>query len=652
MTVTASSKTRFTSLASLRELNPNELAEIADEMRNNLISTLAESGGHFASSLGVTELTVALHSQFNTPKDLLVWDTGHQGYIHKMLTGRMDKLHSIRQSGGISGFLKRSESEFDTFGAGHAGTSISAATGMAAARSHNRPSSLESVENDDRYVVAIIGDGSLTSGMAFEALNHSGDLDLAKFIVILNDNEWSISKNVGALSWFFSRFITSHFSNIARDTFKGIFDKNSLIYKAFDRAEEATQAFLASPAFLFEAFGYRYIGPVDGHDMPSLVTAISHAKSQKGPVLLHVRTVKGKGYNEAEADPIKWHAVKPGQISLKDEKEKEFKSLPIDTAKSVKLSYSQIFADQLITLAKSDPQVVSITAAMAEGTGLDRFRSEVPEQFYDVGICEQHAVTFAAGLATKPGLKPVCAIYSTFLQRAFDQVLHDVAIQELGVLFVLDRAGVVGNDGETHQGVFDIAFLKIIPNIVILAPKNSSELRQMLIDCLTHPDYINSAGSLRFPIAIRFPRGNTLDLPPCGSLPFGKCEIVTEGKKVLLLAAGNMVATAEEAARELGDTTVVNLRFLKPLDVETIVALLNATAYDVVATLEDGVISGIGLDIAEILLTNGFRGRFKRFGVPDEFVTHATQDEQYEMCGYSRQKIVSSILSMLGTNMG
>lgn len=622
----------------LRSLPVEDLKLVAAELRNELIDTVSESGGHFASSLGTTEITVALHHLFETPHDRLVWDVGHQAYIHKMVTGRRERMGSIRTMNGLSGFLKRSESPFDAFGAGHAGTSISAAVGMRHALDKIDP---------ERYVVAIIGDGSLTSGMAFEAMNHAGDLALKRLIVVLNDNEMSISKNVGALSWLFSRTMTGETSSRARSKFKELYKRGyvpELIYKAIDRAEEVTQGFFSSPAMLFEAFGFRYIGPVDGHDLPALLTALENAKRQDIPVLVHCRTVKGKGYEPAEEDPIMWHGVVPF-----DRHKGEFRAatVPANTPAPKKIpSYTAVFADTLIEMAKADSRIFGITAAMPSGTGLDKMQKEIPAQTVDVGICEQHAVTYAAGLACE-GLRPVAAIYSTFLQRAFDQVIHDVCIQKLPVTFAIDRGGVVGNDGETHQGVFDIAYLRTVPNITLMSPKDENELRHMLYTSV----------NLGAPAAVRYPRGNGTGMAldaQLKQLPIGKAEVLCEGKDAIIVAFGPLVQNALQAAAILEkehniSTTVINARFAKPLDTELLAAQL--PRYGIVCTLEDHALSGgFGSAVLEFANDAGLalRAPIKRFGVDDSFVPHASQGEQQAMHGYDTKSLVAFISSAQG----
>jgi 1-deoxy-D-xylulose-5-phosphate synthase len=608
----------------LRGLSADDLQRVASELRDELIDSVSSSGGHFASSLGATELTVALHALFDTPHDRLVWDVGHQAYIHKMLTGRRGEMGSIRKKDGVSGFLKRNESEYDTFGAGHAGTSISAAVGMSLVLQR---------ENPERYTVAIIGDGSLTAGMAFEALNHAGHLGLKNFIVVLNDNEMSISPNVGAISWLFSKAVTSKASTVARSGFKNLYRKGyvpELVYKAIDRAEEAAQGFFAGPAVLFEAFGFRYIGPVDGHNMADLMSAIQNAKQQDVPVLIHCYTQKGKGYEPAEADPIKWHGVNPF-----DRSKGEFVGAP--PAVKPPPAYTAVFADTVIDLAKRDPKIRAITAAMPGGTGLDKFQNALPEQFLDVGICEQHAVTCAAGLACE-GYKPICAIYSTFLQRAYDQVVHDVAIQNLPVVFALDRGGVVGNDGETHQGVFDITYLRSLPHLVVMSPKDENELRHMLYTAVHHNG----------PIAVRYPRGNGLGValdPEYKALEIGKAEVVERGTDVLMIAFGPLVASAQQVAKRLREqnglsATIINARFAKPLDTALLAAEM--PKYPVVCTIEDHVLAGgFGGAVLEFVNDAGItlQSTVRRFGVGDAFVPHGSQAEQHALNGYDPESI-------------
>jgi 1-deoxy-D-xylulose-5-phosphate synthase len=621
----------------LRSLELAALERVAAELRDELIDTVSESGGHFASSLGATEITVALHHVFNTPDDRLIWDVGHQAYIHKMLTGRRSDMGTIRTRDGLSGFLKRCESPYDAFGAGHAGTSVSAGVGMRVALDRTAP---------ERFVVPIIGDGSLTSGMAFEALNHAGDLNLKRFIVILNDNEMSISQNVGALSWLFSRTVTGETSSRARDKLKDLYRRGyvpELLYKAIDRAEEATQGFFSSPAMLFEAFGFRYIGPVDGHNLPALVQALQNAKRQDIPVIVHCRTTKGKGYEPAEEDPIVWHGVTPF-----DRSKGQFKAASAPALPKKLPSYTGVFSETLTALAREDKQIVAITAAMPNGTGLDKMATELPEQVFDVGICEQHAVTYAAGLACE-GMRPVAAIYSTFLQRAYDQVIHDVCIQNLPVTFAIDRGGVVGNDGETHQGVFDIAYLRCIPNMTIMSPKDENELRHMVYTAVRH----------NAPIALRYPRGNGVGVdmdPTLQQLPIGRGEVVRRGESALLVCFGPIIQNALAAAAKLEaergiSCTVINARFAKPLDTELLRSEL--PNYPVVCTIEDHSLNGgFGSAVVEFANEQGLQlqASIKRMGVRDEFVPHGTQAEQYSMNGYDVKSIMEYVCTHVKAN--
>lgn len=613
----------------LRTLTIEELEQVSQELRNELIDTVSRSGGHFASSLGTTEITVALHKAFDTPHDRIVWDVGHQAYVHKMLTGRRHQMGGIRTKDGISGFLKRNESPFDAFGAGHAGTSISAAVGMRVALDNLAP---------DRFVTAVIGDGSLTSGMVFEALNHAGDLGLKRFIVVLNDNEMSISKNVGALSWLFSRTLTGETSSRARETVKNLHKRGyipDLLFRAVDRAEEVTQGFFSTPAMLFEAFGFRYIGPVDGHNLPAVLQALENAKLQDIPTIVHCHTVKGKGYEPAEEDPILWHGVVPF-----DRTKGEFKGSSTTIPKKLP-TYTGVFADTVASIAKSDPSVVAITAAMPSGTGLDKVQQTLPRQVYDVGICEQHAVTYAAGLACE-GMKPVVAIYSTFLQRAYDQIVHDVCIQKLPVTFAIDRGGVVGNDGETHQGVFDIGYLRSIPHMTIMSPKDENELRHMLFTAVT----------LGAPAAVRYPRGNGIGAQfdeNLVKLPVGKAEILRRGRDVLFVCFGpivnNAITAADKLQSELGiSCTIINARFAKPLDEQLLAAEL--PKYQVVCTIEDhSIAGGFGSAVIELAQEKDIplQANIHRFGVGDAFVPHASQAEQHAMNGYDSESIFSYV---------
>jgi 1-deoxy-D-xylulose-5-phosphate synthase len=547
-------------------------------------------------------------------------------------------MSTIRKKDGISGFLRREESEHDSFGAGHAGTSISAALGMAEALHHTDP---------DRTAVAIIGDGSITAGMALEALNHTGALN-RKLIVVLNDNDMSISPNVGALSWLFSKTVTSKLPTLARQTFKNLHQKGfvpEIVYKAVDRAEEATVNFFGGDAAaLFESFGFRYIGPVDGHSLEDLITALQNAKNQNGPVLIHARTAKGKGFEPAEADPLKWHGVVPF-----DPKSATFLSA---SAQKKLPTYSEAFGNFMIEMSNLNPKVIGITAAMPTGTGLNIYQKAHPDKFYDVAIAEQHAVTFAAGMACE-GYKPVCAIYSTFLQRAFDQVVHDVCIQNLPVVFAMDRGGVVGDDGHTHQGVFDISYLRCLPNMVLMAPRDENEMRNMLFTAVNHEG----------PIGLRYPRGSivgvAMDKEP-KKIEIGKGAIAREGREALIIALGTLVNSACELAEKLSaqngiEVAVINARFIKPLDEKLLARYIQR--FDVVCTWEDhSLAGGFGSAVAEFANDNGIApiGGIKRFGVPDIFVPHASQKQQHELLGYDSGSIESWLLtntsaSLLGT---
>ena len=626
----------------LKKLSKEDLKLLCAELRHDLISRVNQVGGHFASSLGVVEITVAMHALFNTPEDRIVWDVGHQAYIHKILTGRRDEILKVRKLNGISGFPKRTESPYDTFGVGHAGTSISAAIGMAEASHHDYEGS------KDRNVIALIGDGAMTSGMAFEALNHSGQLH-RKLIVILNDNEMSIAPNVGALSWAFSKTLTNKFSTSARTHFKSLVEKGLIpksFYRALDRAEEATQGFFSTPAMLFESFGYKYIGPVDGNNIDQITEALERAKLQDGPVLIHALTKKGKGFSPAEKDPVKYHAVKA--LTLIEEKEdSSAKKKAIPAKKELAPTYTKVFGDTLVELCKLDKKIVGVTAAMPNGTGLTKLANELPDRYFDVGIAEQHAVTFAAGLACE-GMKPVCAIYSTFLQRAYDQVIHDVCIQNLPVTFAIDRSGVVGADGPTHHGVFDIAYLRSLPNMVVMAPKNEAELRDMMI----------TSAQYKGPISYRYPRGSAIGVDISHApkeIEIGKAEIInSNGNDVLLIGIGNTVKFCEDAGKDLLakniKSTVLNARFIKPLDEKLISELIKK--HTLVITAEDGCIQGgFGSAISELITDNFLDAKLIRLGIPDQFIEHGTQEELYEICGYNTKGITNCALKHFNSHL-
>ncbi len=626
----------------LKKLSKEDLKLLCAELRHDLISRVNQVGGHFASSLGVVEITVAMHALFNTPEDRIVWDVGHQAYIHKILTGRRDEILKVRKLNGISGFPKRTESPYDTFGVGHAGTSISAAIGMAEASHHDYEGS------KDRNVIALIGDGAMTSGMAFEALNHSGQLH-RKLIVILNDNEMSIAPNVGALSWAFSKTLTNKFSTSARTHFKSLVEKGLIpksFYRALDRAEEATQGFFSTPAMLFESFGYKYIGPVDGNNIDQITEALERAKLQDGPVLIHALTKKGKGFSPAEKDPVKYHAVKA--LTLIEEKEdSSAKKKAIPAKKELAPTYTKVFGDTLVELCKLDKKIVGVTAAMPNGTGLTKLANELPDRYFDVGIAEQHAVTFAAGLACE-GMKPVCAIYSTFLQRAYDQVIHDVCIQNLPVTFAIDRSGVVGADGPTHHGAFDITYLRSLPNMVVMAPKNEAELRDMMI----------TSAQYKGPISYRYPRGSAIGVDISHApkeIEIGKAEIInSNGNDVLLIGIGNTVKFCEDAGKDLLakniKSTVLNARFIKPLDEKLISELIKK--HTLVITAEDGCIQGgFGSAISELITDNFLDAKLIRLGIPDQFIEHGTQEELYEICGYNTKGITNCALKHFNSHL-
>ena len=610
----------------LKKLPPEFLPQLAKEIREKIISTVARTGGHLAPSLGVVELSIALHYVFDCPRDKIVWDVGHQAYAHKLLTGRQDRFHTLRQHGGLSGFPKRCESVYDAFDTGHSSTSISAALGMASARCLKR---------ERHRVIAVIGDGSMTAGIAFEGLNNAGDLN-KNLIVILNDNGMSIAPNVGALSSFFSRkltrptivFLKKQVENLLR-SFPAIGDDLVLWAK---KSEESFKAFI-TPGMLFEALKFTYLGPVNGHRLDHLIETFNNVKNLDGPILIHVRTTKGKGYQPAETDPTGFHGL--GRFDPETgEPKKSVSEVP---------SYTEVFGDTLVRLARQNPKVVAITAAMPDGTGLADFHKEFPTRFFDVGICEQHAVTFAGGLAVE-GMRPVAVIYSTFLQRAYDQVLHDVCLQNLPVVFALDRAGIVGEDGETHQGLFDLAFLRHLPNLVLMAPKDENELRDMLLTAVEHPG----------PIALRYPRGRGAGVAFSSTLnkvPIGKAEVLQEGQDLLILALGASVYPALEAAQELAkqgfSATVVNARFVKPLDESLILSL--AARHGRVLTVEENVMAGgFGSAVLELLADRGLFGvTVKRLGIPDCFVEHGTQDILRQKYGLDAAGIVKSALTIL-----
>ncbi|MEO5703028.1 MAG: 1-deoxy-D-xylulose-5-phosphate synthase [Gammaproteobacteria bacterium] len=596
----------------LRRLSESQLGPLADELRSFLVHSVSGCGGHFGAGLGTIELTVALHYIFNTPDDRLVWDVGHQCYPHKILTGRRDRISTIRQKGGLAPFLTSDESPYDTFGAGHSSTSISAALGMAVAAAK---------AGSERKVAAIIGDGGMTAGLAYEALNHAGSLDV-DLLVVLNDNDMSISPNVGALSSYLARLLSGKFYTTVRKGGKKVLNNIPPIWELAQRTEKHVKG-MVTPGSFFEELGFNYFGPISGHDLPTLVKILRNVRELKGPRILHVVTRKGKGYALAEADPVKYHGVGPfdPKIGILPAKLKS------------RVTYTQVYGEWLCDMAALDERLIGITPAMREGSGLVEFSERYPDRYYDVGIAEQHSVTFAAGLA-REGLKPVVAIYSTFLQRAYDQLIHDVAIQNLPVLFAIDRAGLVGPDGATHAGSFDFSFLRCIPNMVVMAPSDENECRQMLY----------TGFMLDQPAAVRYPRGQG----PGASiehkmtvLPVGKAEVRREGKAVVILAFGSTLAAALEAAQRL-DASVVNMRFVKPLD-EALVAEM-AGRHELLLTIEDNVVAGgAGSAVNECLAANGLQIPVINLGLPDRFIDHASREELLAECGLDADGILRAV---------
>ncbi len=600
----------------LRTFDESELRAVADELRAYLIESVGKSGGHFAAGLGVIELTVALHYLYQTPQDQLVWDVGHQTYPHKILTGRRDEIHTVKQKDGVAPFPKREESEYDTFGVGHSSTSISAALGMAIARQS---------EGDNRQVVAVIGDGAMTAGMAFEALMHAGGMEPEpNLLVILNDNNMSISEAVGGLTKMLGRATGSRTLNALREGGKKILgDKKNNPARFVKRWEEHWKGMFV-PSTMFEEMGFHYTGPIDGHDMPALLSTLKTLRASKGPKLLHVMTTKGKGYEPAEGDQIGYHAVGPFDPD---------KGL-VAKAGAKKPTYTDVFSDWLCDAAAAEPRLYGITPAMREGSGLVRFSKEYPQRYFDVAIAEQHAVTLAAGMATQGG-KPVVAIYSTFLQRAYDQLVHDVAIQDLDVLFAIDRAGVVGPDGATHAGNLDLSFLRCVPNLVVMAPSNEAECRQMLSTGLQHPG----------PAAVRYPRGTGTGVAAgtdLSTLPIGKGELRLQGSRVALLAFGSTVAAAEQVGRELG-LSVVNMRFIKPLDRELVLAA--AAQHEGLVTIEDNVVAGgAGSGVGELLNAEGVLRPILHLGLPDSYQHHASREDLLAEAGIDAAGIRAAVL--------
>ncbi|MCX7626102.1 MAG: 1-deoxy-D-xylulose-5-phosphate synthase [Candidatus Sumerlaeaceae bacterium] len=610
--------------AQIREADISDLRNLAEQIRRQIVETVAVNGGHLASSLGAVELAIALHYVFNTPTDKLIWDVGHQGYAHKLLTGRAKSFSTLRKQGGLSGFLRRSESEYDVFGAGHAGTSISAALGLAIARD---------LKGANYKVVAVIGDGSMTCGLPFEGLNNAGHLG-TDLLVVLNDNEMSISENVGALAKYLNMLVQSRFYNKSKEEAYALVKRapaRDKIIRLVHRLEESTKG-LILPSIFFEDLGFRYIGPVDGHDLEELIKTFRRVREWRGPILVHAITKKGKGYREAEGDAIFWHSPPT------------FKVETGETKKSSALTYTHVYGRTLVELAETDERVVAITAAMATGTGLVEFAEKFPNRFFDVGIAEAHAVTSAAGMALE-GLRPFVTIYSTFLQRAFDSIVHDVALQKLPVVFAMDRAGFVGFDGPTHHGLLDIAYLRIIPNMVVMAPKDEAELRDMMF---TAKNYMDG------PIAFRYPRasvsGADISRPP-RELPIGKAELIKEGRSpVCLISFGhiyeNVVAASEILAAEGIDASIINARFVKPLDMEMLAWA--AAHHDFLFSIEEGCLAGgFGSAVNEAFIASGIQRRCHIFAVPDLFIEHGEQSWQQDIAGLSPQKIAERVRAVV-----
>ncbi len=599
--------------ADVRKLDKEQLTELSKELREYLTHTVSLSGGHFSAGLGTVELTVALHYVFNTPEDQLVWDVGHQAYPHKILTGRKEQMPTIRTKGGICAFPNRAESEYDAFGVGHSSTSISAALGMAIA---------SQLRGEDKRMVAIIGDGSITGGMAFEAMNHAGALD-ANLLVILNDNDMSISPPVGAMNNYFTRVISSKFYSSIREESKKVLSKMPSVWELAKKTEEHVKGMIV-PGTLFEELGFNYIGPIDGHDVDMLVETLQNIKDLSGPVFFHIVTKKGKGYAPAEKDPLAYHGV-PAFDPTKN-------SLP-KSAPSPHPTYTQVFGSWLCDMAEKDERLLGITPAMREGSGLVAFSERFPNRYFDVAIAEQHAVTLAAGQACQGG-KPVVAIYSTFLQRAYDQLVHDVAIQNLDVLFALDRAGLVGPDGPTHAGCYDYSFLRCIPNMLIMAPADENECRQML----------TTGYNYKGPAAVRYPRGKgpgTVVSDAMTELDIAKAAICHQGGRIAILAWGSMVMPAIEAGKKLG-ATVINMRFIKPIDEEMILEM--AKTHDVLVTIEENVISGgAGSAVNNFLQAQQILMPVLNIGLPDAFVEQGTREELLTECGLDTLGIIAQI---------
>jgi 1-deoxy-D-xylulose-5-phosphate synthase len=606
---------KIDSPANLRQLNRVQLRPLADELRAFLLDSVSKTGGHLSSNLGTVELTIALHYVFNTPEDRVVWDVGHQTYPHKILTGRRDQMKTLRQLNGISGFPRRSESEYDTFGTAHSSTSISAALGMALAAK---------TKGESRHAIAVIGDGAMTAGMAFEALNNAGVHENIKLLVILNDNDMSISPPVGALNRYLARLMSGQFYATAKHVGKSVLP--GPVLELAKRLEEHAKGMIV-PATMFEEFGFNYVGPIDGHDLESLVPTLQNLKNLNGPQFLHVVTKKGQGYKLAEADPVLYHG--PGKFNPAE---------GIKQSAPGSLTYTEVFGDWLCDMAAQDKRLIGITPAMCGGSGMVDFEKKFPDRFYDVGIAEQHAVTFAAGMACE-GLKPVVAIYSTFLQRAYDQLIHDVALQNLDVTFALDRAGIVGADGATHAGNYDMAFLRCIPNMVVMAASDENECRRML----------STAFQYNGPAAVRYPRGAgvgaALEKGLC-TIPLGTGEIRREGSGIAILAFGTMLAPSLDAGNTL-NATVANMRFIKPLDVALVRQL--AQTHEALVTVEEGAImGGAGSAVAEALAEAGIAKQLLILGLPDRFIHQGDTAQLLAICGLDAPGITASIRQRFG----
>ncbi|OGT50120.1 MAG: 1-deoxy-D-xylulose-5-phosphate synthase [Gammaproteobacteria bacterium RIFCSPHIGHO2_12_FULL_38_11] len=607
--------------ADLRLLSEDQLPLLAKELRDYLVDRLDQCGGHFGANLGVIELTIALHYVYQTPNDRLVWDVGHQAYPHKILTGRRDQIHTVKQQDGLAPFPKRGESVYDCFGTGHSSTSIGAALGMAVGAQLN---------NIDRRVIAIIGDGGLTGGQAFEALNHAGAID-PNMLVILNDNDMSISENVGALCQYLGRILSGKTYASLRESGKKILAKMPPISRLAKKTETHLKNLIVPGAF-FEELGFNYIGPIDGHDLPTLLNTLKILKSLKGAKLLHIITIKGKGYAPAEASQVDYHAVKPGFHS---------KINNVASVKTIKKpTYSDVFGDWLCSMAAIDNQLVAITPAMREGSGMVNYAKQFPDRYFDVGIAEQHALTFAAGLACE-NKKPVVAIYSTFLQRAYDQLIHDIALQNLDVTFGIDRGGLVGSDGPTHAGSFDLSYLRCIPNMVVMVPSDENECRQMLTTAYHYPG----------PAAVRYPRGTGTGIviaEKLESIPIGKAMTIRHGKKIALLVFGTLLTPALQAAAIL-DATVINMRFVKPLDEHCVLAV--ATTHDLLVTIEENAImGGAGSAVSECLSTHHQQTRILHLGLPDAFLDHGNPDTMLANCGLDAKGMITAIQKYIEKN--